>query len=168
MSLHLNILTSFMIFGVYGIRVHLFPFRTEKLRLIALMVLPFWGWESKSTPLFKTPNYSCSWGFLFLSFLIALMVLSAAGGWESKSTPSVIRLTPYISLYGASPPVSLKMDQGAKSKNHKYRIFSEKVDYGCSTFILIYIYVDLTFNLKYYTTAMHLFHGRISIYDTWL
>ena len=43
-----KILTSFSLniqqvkdFGVYSSRVHLFPFRTEKLSLLALMVLPF-------------------------------------------------------------------------------------------------------------------------------
>ena len=36
-----KIKTPSKIFGVYGGRVHLFPFRTEKLRLLALMVLPF-------------------------------------------------------------------------------------------------------------------------------
>ena len=35
---------------VYSSKVHLLPFRTEKLSLLALMVLPIWGWESKSTP----------------------------------------------------------------------------------------------------------------------
>ena len=30
-----------MILGVYSSMVHLFPFRTEKLSLLALMVLPF-------------------------------------------------------------------------------------------------------------------------------
>ena len=40
--------------GVYSSMVHLFPFRTEKLSLLALMVLPFWGWESKSMPILKS------------------------------------------------------------------------------------------------------------------
>ena len=44
-----------MILGVYSNEVHLFPFRTEKLSPLALMVLPFWGWESKSMPLLTKP-----------------------------------------------------------------------------------------------------------------
>ena len=40
--------------GVYSSMVHLFPFQTEKLSLLALMVLPFWGWESKSMPILKS------------------------------------------------------------------------------------------------------------------
>ena len=43
--------------------VHLFPFRTEKLSLIALMVLRFWPWESKSTPIFLKPRLFIQLGF---------------------------------------------------------------------------------------------------------
>ena len=35
--------------GGYSAGAHLFPFRTEKLRPVAQMVLPFW-WESMSLP----------------------------------------------------------------------------------------------------------------------
>ena len=48
--------------GGYSIGVHLLPFRTEKLRPIAQMVLPIW-WESMSLPvLFKPSIYT---GFFF-------------------------------------------------------------------------------------------------------
>ena len=48
--------------GGYSIGVHLLPFRTEKLRPIAQMVLPFW-WESMSLPiLYLTQLYA---GFFF-------------------------------------------------------------------------------------------------------
>ena len=48
--------------GGYSTGVHLFPFRTEKLRPVAQMVLPIW-WESMSLPvLFKPSIYT---GFFF-------------------------------------------------------------------------------------------------------
>jgi hypothetical protein len=54
--------------------VHLFPFRTEKLSLLALMVLPFWGWESKSTPLLRA-SFLLEWGFFFAGNLRKVMVV---------------------------------------------------------------------------------------------
>ena len=50
-------LKIFTILGVYSGEVHLFPSRTEKLSPPALMVLPGYWWESKSTPLFKSPIF---------------------------------------------------------------------------------------------------------------
>ena len=50
--------------GGYSIGVHLLPFRTEKLRPIAQMVLPIW-WESMSLPiLYLTQLYA---GFFFVT-----------------------------------------------------------------------------------------------------
>ena len=74
--------------GVYCNEVHLFPFRTEKLSPFALMVLPFWGWESKSTPLFKSRSQKERL-FLYVRFLVSLPKLpfGRSGSRASKYLP---------------------------------------------------------------------------------
>ena len=52
------------IYGDYSIRDHLFPFRTEKLSLIAQMVLGKTGRVCRRRPL--SPNYFIGAFFLYL------------------------------------------------------------------------------------------------------
>ena len=63
--------------------VHLFPFRTEKLSPLALMVLPFWGWESKSMPLLIKPFPKRS-GFFCLSLFFLIPINQIWINWHDR------------------------------------------------------------------------------------
>ena len=52
--------------GGYCIRAHLFPFRTEKLSLIAQMVLPFGGRVCHR--LLRNPSYLFNWDFFLENY----------------------------------------------------------------------------------------------------
>ena len=64
-------------YGDYNARVHLFPFRTEKLRPVAQMVLPFW-WESMSLP----PSNPSLYGWDFFMTITNLSEFSISNSFK--------------------------------------------------------------------------------------